>query len=294
MPAGGRPTVRSRRLGTALRQYRLAAKFDQPQAAEVIASSQARVSRLESGHVTARVIEVRLLLDAYGVKDPEVAAKLEDLAKHSKNRGWWLEHAAHLRPDYVDHIALEDDATYIRDWQPVLVPGLLQTPSYAEAVISGGPKYVAAERVEQLVKARTGRQAKIQEGGASYSCILWEAVVEHPLVDIEVHQEQLAAILEITKRQNVTVQVLPFSAGAVAGATPAFSSFSFEAEPTVEAVTMENLRGTSVLEALDDLAAYADAYDQLRSAALAPDASARLIRSALRDSKEDSRDRGRR
>jgi transcriptional regulator with XRE-family HTH domain len=275
-------------LGTALRQYRHAAKLDQPQAAEVIAASQARISRLESGHVTARVIEVRLLLDAYGVTDSEVRVKLEELAKHSKNRGWWLEHAAHLRPDYVDHIALEDDATYIREWQPVLVPGLLQTPAYAEAVIASTPHYIAPERIAQLVKVREGRQAKIEEGGATYTAILWEAVVTQPMVSVEIHREQLSRILEVSERKNVTIQVLPFSAGAVAGSTYAFSSFSFESEPTVEAVAMENLRGTSVLEAPEDLAAYANAFDQLRSAALAPEASVRLMRSALRSGKENA------
>ncbi|MEU9333950.1 helix-turn-helix transcriptional regulator [Streptomyces sp. NPDC048290] len=288
MPAGGRPTVRSRRLGTALRQYRHAASFDQPQAAEIIAASQARVSRLESGHVTARVIEVRLLLDAYGVDDPEVRSKLEELAKHSKSRGWWLEHAAHLRPDYVDHIALEDDATYIREWQPVLVPGLLQTPMYAEAVISAGPDYVAPEVIAQLVKVRRGRQAKIGEGGASYTAIIWEAVIAHPLVSVEIHREQLAAILEVGRRKNVTVQVLPFSAGALAAASSAFSSFSFDTEPAAEAVTMENLRGTSVLEAPEDLAAYGNTFDLLRSAALTPDASSKYLRAIVRTLKEDS------
>jgi transcriptional regulator with XRE-family HTH domain len=282
MPAGGRPTVRSRRLGTALRQYRQAAKLDQPQAAEVIATSQARISRIESGHATPRVIEVRLLLDAYGITDSDVRAKLEDLAKHSKNRGWWLEHAEHLRPDYLDHIALEDDATYIREWQPVMVPGLLQTPAYAEAVIADGPHYIESERVAQLVKVRLARQAKIEEGGASYT-----AVIAHPLMNAEVHREQLAAILESGKRKNVTVQVLPFSAGALAGYSAPFYSFSFDEEPTVEAVAMDNLRGTSVLEAPEDLAAYANAFDLLRSAALAPEASAKLIRGILRSLKEE-------
>lgn len=287
MPAGGRPTVRSRRLGTALRQFRHAAKLDQPQAAEIIAASQARVSRLESGHVTARVIEVRLLLDAYGVHDPEVRTKLEELAKHSKNRGWWLEHAAHLRPDYVDHIALEDDATYIREWQPVMVPGLLQTPAYAEAVIAGGPHYIDPERVAQLVTVRVGRQAKIEEGGTSYTAILWEAAIAHPLVGVDIHRDQLSAVLEVGRRKNVTVQVLPFSAGALAAIASAFSSFSFDEEPTAEAVTLDNLRGTSVLESPEDLAAYANAFDLLRSSALAPDASAQLIRGILRSLKED-------
>ncbi|UUU23898.1 helix-turn-helix domain-containing protein [Streptomyces sp. DSM 40750] len=282
MPAGGRPTVRSRRLGSALRHYRQAAKLDQPQAAEVIASSQARISRVESGHATPRVIEVRLLLDAYDVTDPQVRDKLEDLAKHSKSRGWWLEHAAHLRPDYLDHIALEDDATYIRDWQSVLVPGLLQTPAYTQAAIESGPIYVVPDQLAQLVKVREERQAKIEEGGATYTAILWEAVVAHPLMGVEIHREQLSAILEVGKRKNVTVQVLPFSAGALAASTSAFCAFSFDADPTVEAVTLENLRGTSVLEGAEDLTAYSNAFDQLRSAALAPDASAKLIRSVLR------------
>lgn len=280
--------MRSRRLGAALRQHRQAAKLDQPQAAEVIASSQARISRVESGHATPRVIEVRLLLDAYGVDDVEVRLKLEELAKHSKNRGWWLEHATHLRPGYLDHIALEDDATYIREWQPVMVPGLLQTPAYAEAVIAGGPHYLDQERITQLVAVRVGRQAKIEEGGASYAAILWEPVVAHPLASVELHREQLSAILEAGKRKNVTVQVLPYSAGILAGYSSAFYSFSFGDEPTVEAVAMDNLRGTSVLEGAEDLAAYANAFDLLRSAALAPEASVKLIRGVLRSLKEDT------
>ncbi|MFE7646201.1 helix-turn-helix domain-containing protein [Streptomyces phaeoluteigriseus] len=287
MPVGGRPTVRSRRLGAALKTYRLAAKMDQVQAAEVIAAHQTRVSRIETGHVSARPLEIRAMLDAYGVRDPEVRQKLEELARQSKRRGWWLEHAAHLRPDYLDHIALEDDATYIREWQPVLVPGLLQTPAYAESVIGAGPDYVGPDVIAQLVKVREGRQAKIEEGGASYTAILWEAVIAHPLVSVEIHRQQLSAILEAGERRNVTVQVLPFSVGALAATTSAFSSFSFDTEPVVEAVTLENLRGTSVLEAPEDLTAYANMFDLLRSAALAPDVSARLIREVLGNMKEE-------
>ncbi|MFE4665330.1 helix-turn-helix domain-containing protein [Streptomyces sp. NPDC056716] len=287
MPTGGRPTVRSRRLGAALKTYRLAAKMDQVQAAEVIAAHQTRVSRIETGHVCARALEVRALLDAYGVHDSEVRRKLEELARQSKRRGWWLEHAEHLRPDYVDHIALEDDATYIRQWHPTLVPGLLQTPVYAAAVIAAGPDYVAPEMVTQLVKVRQERQAKIGGGGTSYAAILWEVVVAQPLVSADIHRDQLAAILEVGERKNVTVQVLPFSAGALAATTAGFSSFSFESEPIVEAVTLENLRGTSVLEAPEDLAAYSNMYDVLRSAALTPDASSKLIRDIVQRMKED-------
>ncbi|MFI0721663.1 helix-turn-helix domain-containing protein [Streptomyces sp. NPDC021224] len=283
MPAGGRPTVRSRRLGAALREYRLAAKLEQLQVAEVIAASQTRVSRIETGHVTARPIEIRAMLDAFGVTDLDIRKKLEDMSRASYRRGWWLEHAAHLRPDYLDYISLEDDATYIREWQPVLVPGLLQTPAYAEAVITAGPNFVTPERVGQLGAVRETRQAKIAPGAANYTAIVWEPVFVHPLVTPEIHVRQLAHILAVLERQNVTLQVLPFAAGILAGTTSAFSSFSFDDEPIVEAVTMENVRGTSVLEAPADLAAYTNVFDQLRSAALSPDDSAQFLRSALRD-----------
>jgi hypothetical protein len=261
--------------------------MDQAQAAEVIAGHQTRVSRIETGHVSARPLEIRAMLDAYGVHDLAVRKKLEDLARNSKRRGWWLEHAAHLRQDYLDFIALEDDATYIREWQQMLVPGLLQIPAYTEQNIAADPNYVPPELVADLLKVRQARQTKIEEGGATYTAILWEGVIRHPLVDAEVHREQLSAILAAGKRKNVTLQVLPFSAGALAAMTSAFSTFSFDTDPVVEAVTLENLRGTSVLEGAADLSAYANAFDQLRSAALAPDASARLIRSALRSSKEN-------
>jgi hypothetical protein len=288
MPAGGKPTVRSRRFGRKMQQHRTNAGFDQAQAAAFIYGSRSKISRMEDGITTAKPAEVLLLLDRYGVPDEKEREHLVWLAKNSGHRGWWLEHAAHLRPDYLDHIALEDDATYIREWQPVLFPGLLSTPGYAEAVITAGPNYVAPERVAHLVKAREGRQTKIEDGGATYTAILWESVITQPLVSAEVQREQLSWLLEVGKRQNVTVQVLPFTAGLLAGSTSAFSSFSFGSEPTVEAVALENMRGTSVLESPEDLAAYANAYDLLRSSALTPDASAKLIRRVLRTSKEDA------
>ncbi|MGW2331180.1 helix-turn-helix domain-containing protein [Streptomyces sp. NPDC001700] len=291
MPAGGRPTVRSRRLGSALKRYRLAAKLDQPQAAKVIESSPTKISRIESGHSTARVVDVRLLLDAYGVTDSETRARLENLSRNANRRGWWLEHAAHLRQDYLDHISLEDDATHIREWQPALIPGLLQIPAYAEAVITSGPGFIDPDKVPKLVKVRGDRQARIDEteGAANYTAIIWEPVIVHPIVPIDIYHEQLAHIIKVSKRQNVTLQVLPISAGVKATMPSAFSCFSFDTEPpTVEAVTLDNLRGSAILEGAEDLTAYTLAFDQLRSAALAPDASVRLIRDVLRRSKEES------
>lgn len=289
MPAGGRPTARSRRLGAALKRYRQAAQFDQPQASEVIATSQARISRIESGHASARVIDVRLLLDAYGVTDQEVRDRLEGLAKPSSQRGWWLEHAELLRPEYLDHIALEDDATCIREWQPMAVPGLLQTPAYAEAIISTGPRRLEPQHIAHLVKVRQERQAKIADGGTEFIAILWELIVTRSWMGADIHREQLSWLLELGKRRNVTVQILPLAAGALAASRAAFCAFSFDAERTVEAVSMDGYAGGATFHGAEELTAYADMFDVLRSSALTPDASARLIRHELRTSKEDVR-----
>ncbi len=224
---------------------------------------------------------MRLLLDAYGVKEPEARAKWEALAKHSPRRGWWAEYASYLRPDYLDHIALENDASHIRQWQPALVPGLLQTPAYTQAVIEGGPVQLGAEKVARLVEVRKRRQEHVLENNTSYDAVIWEAVVSYPLVSADIHRDQLSALLKAGERGNTSVQVLPFSVGALAAATSAFSAFSFDSEPEVEAVTMDDLMNTSVIESPEDLAAFASTHELLRSKALTPDASAKLIQDAL-------------
>lgn len=287
MPAGGKPTVRSRRFGRRMQRHRVDAGFDQSQAAEFIYGSRSKISRMEDGITTAKPAEVLLLLDRYGVTDETERGHLVWLAKNSGHRGWWL-NFPELSEGYRDHISLEDDATFIRGWQTVLVPGLLQTAAYAEQTSVLAPTRVPPDVVAQFVKVREGRQAKIEEGGTSYAAVIWEPIVTLPLVPEDVHREQLEHLLKVGKRSNVSIQILPISAGVKAGITYPFSSFSFDSQPIVEAVAIDNLRGASILEAADDLTAYASAFDQLRSEALSPDASARLIRRVLRSSKEEA------
>ncbi|MGW6604958.1 helix-turn-helix domain-containing protein [Streptomyces sp. NPDC055036] len=287
MPAGGKPTVRSRRFGRRMQRHRVGAGFDQSQAAEFIHGSRSKISRMEDGITTARPAEVLLLLDRYGVTDEKERGHLVWLAKNSGHRGWWL-NFPELSESYRNHISLEDDATFIREWQTVLVPGLLQTAAYAERTAALAPRSLAPEVVARFVKVREERQAKIEEGGTSYAAIIWEPVVSLPLVPAAVHREQLENLLKAGKRSNVSIQVLPVSAGVKAGISYPFSSFSFDSQPTVEAVAIDNLRGSSILEAMDDLTAYASAFDRLRSEALSPDASAQLIRRVLRSAKEEA------
>ncbi|KPI01169.1 hypothetical protein OK074_5579 [Actinobacteria bacterium OK074] len=287
MPAGGKPTVRSRRFGLSMQRHRLKAGFDQSDAARFIHQSRSKISRMEDGITSGRPAEVLLLLDRYGVTNEAEREHLVWLALNSNHRGWWLNYPE-LSEGYRNHISLEDDATYIQGWQPTLVPGLLQTAAYAEQAIILGPDDVTPETVAQRIKVREERQQRLEETGTKYAAIIWESTVTQPLVAEEVHRGQLERLLEMGARRNITIQVLPISAGVRVGMTSAFTTFAFGDNPSIEAVVLDNLRGASILEAEEDLTAYANAFDQLRSAALAPDASAKLIRGALRRSKEDT------
>ncbi|MGC5398338.1 DUF5753 domain-containing protein [Streptomyces sp. DT20] len=281
MPAGGRPTVRSRRLGAALKRHREAAGLDQAAAAEAIMKSVTKVSRMEGGLVSASALEVRTLLDRFEVQDPGERARLERLARASNERGWWLDYQETVRPDYADHITLESDSTNIRSWEPALIPGLLQTPEYARSVITSGPTFITPERVGQLIEVRQERQRRIEAGGTHFTAIIWEPAVTALSDDPDICKGQWLRLLDTGRRQNVTVQMLPAAASKIAGMSGPFVAFSFGVEPNVEAVAVRNVANTSVVEAPGDLALYSNVFDQLRSAAMSPQESAGRIRQLL-------------
>ncbi|MFJ3954505.1 helix-turn-helix domain-containing protein [Streptomyces libani] len=281
MPAGGKATVRSRRLGTALKRHREAAGLDQADGAEVILKSVSKISRLESGQTSASALEVRTLLDRYGVEDAEERARLLEWARKSNERGWWIDYQEMVRPGYADHITLENDATCIRSWSPTRIPGLLQTPDYTEVVITIGPKFIPSDRVVELVKLRQERQRRIEEGGTHFTAIIWEPAVTALTCERHVRTGQLTHLLEVSQRQNITLQLLPAAESLIAGMSGAFVAFSFGMEANVEAVTLENPANTNVVEAPEDLALYVNVFDQLRSAALSPDETTDRIRQML-------------
>ncbi|MGW1179736.1 helix-turn-helix domain-containing protein [Streptomyces drozdowiczii] len=289
MPAGGRPTVRSRRLGAALKRYRDAVGLDQAAAAEAIMKSVTKVSRIESGVVSASALEVRTLMDRYGVDDADERARLERWARASNERGWWLDYQDTVRPDYADHITLENDSTYIRSWEPSLIPGLLQTPEYAEAVITSGPTFIASERVKQLVEVRQERQRRIEEGGTHFTAIIWEPAIAALAQAPGICEGQWVRLIEAGQRQNVTVQILPGSASMEAGMSGPFVAFSFGVEPNVEAVTVRNVANTAVVESAEGLSVYVNVFDRLRSAALSPGASEKRIRQFLNEYRQEGK-----
>ncbi len=281
MPAGGRPTVRSRRLGEALRRYREAAKLDQQHAADHIVGSKAKISRIEAGQSSARPGDVRLLLELYGVKDQVIHQQLEQLARDSNKRGWWLDYEWASKPEYADVLTLESDATYIRTWQPLFLPGLLQTDDYVRALLESSLTVYTDEAVDEVVAIRQARRKAIEEDGARFAAVIWEPALTAPMPSSEAHQGQLRHIFRVAQRQNVSIQVLPASEWQAAHMTSHFVMYSFGPEPSPEAVAFDGTTSTVIIEDLDDMALHAKIFEALRSSALTPTQTLSFLREQL-------------
>ncbi len=282
MPAGGKPTVRSRRVGAELRRLRDAAGVTTAQAAELLSCSPAKISRIENGIVTVRMVDLRLLLDRYGDQDQEHRAYLERLARESNKRGWWQDYGDTIPPYYADFIGLESDASYIKTWEPTIVPGLLQTPEYARAVMLANPAMVSPGKLENLISIRRERQARLEQStDARLDAVIWEAALITTVGSDEIQRGQLSRLLELMDRPNISVQVLPLEAGDQASMSGSFVMFSFGSERSVSTVFVDNLTSSQYLELDQELRGYTLVFDALRSAALSPTASATRIRQRL-------------
>ena len=282
MPVGGKPTVRSRRVGTELRRLREAAGVTTAQAAELLSCSPAKISRIENGIVSVRVVDLRLLLDRYADQDQEHRAYLERLARESNKRGWWQDYGDTIPPYYADFIGLETDASYIKTWEATIVPGLLQTSEYARAVMLANPAMISPDKLENFISIRHERQARLEQGtDVRLDAVIWEAALITTVGGDEVQRGQLGRLLEVMDRPNISVQVLPLEAGDKASMSGSFVMFGFGGERSVSTVFVENLTSSQYLEGDQELRGYTLVFDALRSAALSPTASAARIRQRL-------------
>ncbi|MEU7182740.1 MULTISPECIES: helix-turn-helix domain-containing protein [Streptomyces] len=284
--------MRSRQLGAALKRYREAAKLDQQHAAEHIVGSKAKISRIETGQVSARPGDVRLMLELYGVEDRDVYRRLEQLARDSNKRGWWLNFPWAIKDEgFADFVTLETDATYIRAWQPLFIPGLLQTDDYIKALMSLSLTVHSPEMVDEAVAIRQARRKTIEESGAQFAAVIWEPALTAPMPSRKVHREQLLHIHNVAQRQNVSIQVLPVSEWQAAHLSSHFVMFNFGPEPAPQAVAYDTTTSSVLFEDPEDMATHAQIFETLRSAALTPDQSLSFIRRAMKEIPESEKEK---
>jgi transcriptional regulator with XRE-family HTH domain len=270
----GSPTVRRRELGARLRALRLAAGLTAEEVAARMEVSAAKISRIETGARGVSIADVRFLCDLYGASESE-RERLLVLTRESKRRSWWQQHG--LPETVMTYTGLEDAAVGISHYETSLLPGLLQTEHYARALSAGIMFDQPSAAVNQIVEARMIRQGRLSERHPpELWVVLDEAALRRIVGGPSVMRDQLEHLVERAHDPNITLQVIPFDAGAHPALDSAFEILHLEEVSDV--VYVEGLLGHFFLQSETDLTRYRRAFDQLRAVALSPRASEKLIR----------------
>jgi transcriptional regulator with XRE-family HTH domain len=272
-------TPRSRRLGRELRRLRDGAGLTLADAGKKIGSSGARIGRIETGEIKPRAGDVLELLRAYDIPlDGDHAMELTTLARELREPGWWRRLDT-LSNRYLTYIAYETEATQLRNWEPVLIPGLLQTEKYARAVASVG-RETEAEAIDQRVQARLTRQEVLtrKRSPLRFHAIISEAALMVEVGNRDVLLDQLKRIIEMSARPNITVQVLRFAAGAHLADRGGFAVLTFDKQGDPPLGYVETIGGELFLESPTEIERLTTAFDNLRTLALSPAESVQFIK----------------
>jgi transcriptional regulator with XRE-family HTH domain len=279
------PAVRRRKLGTELRFLRTRVGLTSIEAARLVGWHQSKVSRIETGSSGVKPADVRLLLDAYDVRDPELRELLLVLAGGEDGGGrqnWWHAYRGVLPPAYRDFISLESQASGMRTLETSVVPGLLQTAEYARAVTRAAVEGVPDDKLDTLVKVRVARQDVLRgDPPMRLDAVLDEAVLRREVGGPGVMARQLMRLREAAALPQVRLQVLPFAAGAHIGVTGPFVIFSFSSTSDLDVVVLDHLTSSLYLERKEDLQAYVEAFNALQIHALSPEESLDYIAGIL-------------
>jgi len=287
----GEPPVRRRLIGGALRRYREHVGYALEDAARVLECDRSKISRIETGQRGIRPKELRELLTEYGVPESDQAA-LVAIASRGSQRGWWHPYAGSFSEAYLDYVIMESIASEIMAYEAQLVPDLLQTEDYARAIAAAEPGYATGGQREDAVEAMEVRRQGVLTGTPSGSSgssgssgrrlwvILGEGALHQAVGGPGVLAGQIRHLVQLSEDlPGLTLQVLPFSAGAHAAAGSAsLAILRFSDAPSLGVVYVEALSGGVYLESQADVARYIRAFALLRASALSVADSVRLLR----------------
>jgi transcriptional regulator with XRE-family HTH domain len=272
------PTVRRRRLGSELRRLREDHSIKLEEVADRLGVAASTLSRIETGKAPTKSVYLSAMLEMYGVTDPSQRQVLVDMAREGHRKGWWSVYDDVLPTGFGIYVGLEAEAAGLRSFEGEVVQGLFQTPDYARAILREVQVRDTDEQVERLVDLRMKRQEVLDRNPPlDVWMILDEAVVRRTIGGPEVMRDQLARLVEASRKPNVTLQVLPFSSGSHAGLRGPFSILEFPERADPDVAYVESVAGIIYLEKEREVRTCAEAFDRLRAAALSPGQSTDLI-----------------
>ncbi len=261
------PTYRQRRFAAELRRLRDRAGLTSSEAATLMGMKQSQLSNIEAGRTSLSAERVRQLAGAAGEKSDTFIEALIDLG-HESGKGWWTSYQGKLNGFVLDLAELESAANRLCNYEPMFVPGLLQTHDYATVIHRDG--YAAASAVEQAaaVEFRMRRQMVLTgERPPRLHAVIHEAALSASLGSRDVMRGQLLHLVEVSRRSNVTIQVLPFD-GRVG-----FGTGFLVVEPSARQLTtavVSHIEHSLYLDEPNSIAKYNNWFASLVEAALPP------------------------
>lgn len=277
------PVVQRALLTAELQKLRRECHKTQEQVAQALDWSASKLIRIEGGNVGISTTDLQALLRHYGVTDTGRTEELETLARGARRRGWWAPFKNDLDQPYFTYIGYEAGASLVRCFEPMLVPGVLQTDEYAAALtIEYIPNSPAL--VDSVVDARLRRQEELlgREDPPMQEFILDEAVIRRRVGgqrDPGIMPRQLRHLLEATALPSCVVEVIPFDKGSHFGMRGPFTLLEFEIGlDAVLYLESSRARGGEVTFDPGDVATYLEAFEHLRDLALSPEESIDFIR----------------
>lgn len=242
--------------------------------------SESKLSRIEGGKLNIAKADLERLLVLYAITDKD-RARLAELTDRQRRQAWWEPYTDALTDPYEAFIAAESRATAILTYEAQIVPGLLQTAEYANAVIRADSTLRDSESLNQRVQVRMARKAVlIREPQPQLKVILDEAVLARPIGGAELFKRQMLSLLEASERPNVEVQVLSFEIGAHHALSGSFAILEFpDGDPSL--TYSEGLTGGVMRSDPADVRAYYESFSSIGAVALNQEESRAMIKNVI-------------
>lgn len=239
-----------------------------------------KLSKIENSETkSVKPGDLDKLLDLYKVRDPDRREAIHQLARDAKERGWWSKYKDVFRNETLPDF--EAEASALRTYQCQVIPGLLQTPEYTEAIFQG-ERYIGEAEINRRVEARMARREILTRfDPVQLRAVVDEAAFHRMIGGTEVMARQLRHLLHMAQMPHIDVQVLPFGKGAHAGLTAPFVILDFPnpLDPTI--VCVETLADALYLELPEDVQRYSVTFGDIQGSALSAAESAEFMSETL-------------
>ncbi|MEU2120838.1 helix-turn-helix domain-containing protein [Nocardia niwae] len=284
-------TLPRRQLGRALREAREGAGFTLERAAQLMEMGKTSVGRIEKGqNDKVRLRDVEAFGKLYGL-DVEQIEQLKALAQQTPTKSWWQASRNLIVPGFNTYLGLETGASGISMYQPLVVPGLLQVADYARVIERPYLPNDTQEDIERRVALRLRRAAILTRRTSPVKAefVVHEGVLHTIVGSRAVMAAQHRHMADMSTLPNVTVRILPFTAGFPGDCVPVLPYIMLDfpvhgpgagAEPSV--IYAENNTGVMFFEDDGDVQRYRSIHETIRCAALEEQASRDLLRQVAR------------